>query len=275
MVNNASTDGSREIAATHPSRPKVVDLPSNAGYAGAIAAVLPSIDTPYMAWLNDDAVPAANWLSLLCAAVSRSADTGAASAQLVYSGTTDSQSVGVGLTSRGYGFDLIGLADGGVFGFCGAASVVRTSALRAVGGVPAEFFCYYEDTDTSWRLRLAGFDIVAVPEARVEHAHGASASLGSRDFHRWNERNRLLMLLRCAPLAVFLREFGRFVLRTLLLTRRRAQEAPNFDPRLRTRVVLELVRLLPRTLLARCSISAASTRSRRAVWRQWRGHPPT
>ena len=69
-----------------------------------------------------------------------------------------------------------------------------------MGGVPAGFFCYYEDTDTAWRLRLAGWDVLAVPGARVRPTGTGRAPGRARwRFHRWNERNRLLMLLRCAP----------------------------------------------------------------------------
>ena len=47
-------------------------------------------------------------------------------------------------------------------------------AARAVGGFPARFFLYYEDTDLSWRLRLAGWDIRYEPAAVVHHAHSAT-----------------------------------------------------------------------------------------------------
>jgi hypothetical protein len=46
------------------------------------------------------------------------------------------------------------------FGFCGGAALLRTDALRRLDGVPGSLFCYYEDTDTSWRLRLAGYQVV-------------------------------------------------------------------------------------------------------------------
>jgi hypothetical protein len=132
-------------------------------------------------------------------------------------------SLGVGLTADGHGRDLVDPATP-VFGFCGGAVLLRTEAVRRAGGVPARFFCYYEDTDTAWRLRLTGHTIVSVPDARVVHRHGASTRLGSRQFHLWNERNRLAMLIRCAPAPLAAREVARFAALTALLPLRQLRQ---------------------------------------------------
>lgn len=267
VVDNASDDGSADVVVAHPSRPEMLRLPRNTGYAGGLAAALSDVDTRYVAWLNDDAVPEPHWLALLEDALGADDSVAAASARLVLDdGST--QSVGVGLTSIGYGYDV---TDGDAFGFCGGAALLRADALRAVGGVPAEFFCYYEDTDTSWRLRLAGLDVVAVPDARVLHAHGASTQLGSRQFHHWNERNRLLMLLRCAPATVAMRELARFAATTALLPLRRGNpRGENFRVRLRLRVLADVAAGLPRALRARRRVGAAAA-TRWDVWRSWAG----
>jgi GT2 family glycosyltransferase len=225
VVDNASTDGTAAVLATRPvraARPvRVVRLRRNAGYAGALAAVLPGVDTPYVAWLNDDAEPEPGWLAALESTLDGHPDVAAAGSVLLDGGGAV-QSAGVRLTPLGEGADVIDVpAPGEVFGFCGGAALLRTGALRAAGGVPAGFFCYYEDTDTSWRLRLAGHRIVTAPGARVRHRHGASSEPGSGRFHRWNERNRLLMLLRCAPAGVALRELARFTAITAALPVRR------------------------------------------------------
>ncbi|ANZ42860.1 glycosyl transferase [Lentzea guizhouensis] len=266
IVDNASDDGTAALISGH----EVVRLPSNRGYAGGLAAVLASVGTPYVAWLNDDAVPDPSWLAELERALA--GDPGAAAATssiLLTDGST--QSVGVALTADGHGKDVV-LAGREVFGFCGGAALLRTDVLRAVGGVPASFFCYYEDTDTAWRLRLAGHRVISVGPARVRHRHGASTRPGSRLFHRWNERNRLLMLLRCAPLVVALSQLGRFAVLTALLPMRgNVPDAANFRVGLRVQVLAEVVLRLPVTLWQRVRIGARSTVPRRAVWRDWSG----
>ena len=50
----------------------------------------------------------------------------------------------------------------------GGAADVR---LRDVGLFDEDFFLYYEDSDLSWRLRLAGHRVGHCPEAVVEHVH--------------------------------------------------------------------------------------------------------
>ncbi|HEX6345125.1 glycosyltransferase family 2 protein [Umezawaea sp.] len=270
VVDNASDDGTAELLAAHPSRPDVVRLPRNLGYAGGLAAVLDRVGTPYVAWLNDDAAPDPRWLSSLEEALDGDPRVAAATSSMVLAdGAT--QSVGVALTADGHGVDVV-LAGREVFGFCGGAALLRTDVLRRVGGVPAAFFCYYEDTDTAWRLRLAGYRVVSVGPARVRHRHGASTRPGSAPFHRWNERNRLLMLLRCAPAAVALREVARFAATTALLPFRSAvPDAANFRVGLRLRVLAEVLLRTPSALVARAGIGRRSTVSRGDVWRTWAG----
>ncbi|SDH57649.1 Glycosyltransferase, GT2 family [Actinokineospora alba] len=260
VVDNASDDGTADVLARHPSKPEIRRLPVNVGYAGALAAVEP--ETEFVAWLNDDAAPRPDWLARMEDALDADQGVAAASARLL-SPTGEVQSVGVRLTADGHGADAV---TGPVFGFCGGAALLRTAALTAVGGVPGDFFCYYEDTDTSWRLRLAGWSIVPV-EADVTHLHGASTAPGSAQFHLWNERNRLLTLLRCAPLGVALTQLARFALLTAVLpTRRNVGPEHNFRVGLRLRVLAQVAARLPRTVIARYKIDTdRATRSR--VWR--------
>ena len=270
MVDNASDDGTAALLAAHSSHPQVVRLPRNAGYAGALAAALEKVGTPLMAWLNDDAEPSPDWLATLEDALEK-APLAAASTSLLVRPDGTTQSAGVRLTADGHGADVTEPA-GEVFGFCGGAALLRAEALRDVGGVPARFFCYYEDTDTAWRLRLAGWDVVAVPGARVRHAHGVSSELGSALFHRWNERNRLLMLLRCAPLDVAVRQLVKFAVLTAVLPLRPGRpEAANFRLGLRCHVLAEVAVRLPATLAARRRIGRRAALGRGAVWEAWAG----
>jgi GT2 family glycosyltransferase len=270
VLDNASDDGTADLLAAHPSRPRVLRLSRNRGYAGGIAAALPHIRTPFVAWLNDDAAPSPDWLGALEDALDD--DPRAAAAGAVLTGADGRlQSAGVVLTSDGHGADLTTRGPG-AFGFCGGAALLRTDALTAVGGVPAGFFCYYEDTDTAWRLRLAGWRILTVAGAVAEHAHGASSQPGSFGFHRWNERNRLLMLLRCAPGVVAVRELVRFAVITALLpVRRSVPDAPNFRVPLRMLVLLEILTHSPAALAARWRIGRRSTERRSVIWRTWAG----
>lgn len=270
VVDNASDDGTAALLAAHPSRPQVIRLPRNTGYAGALAVALRKVETPLMAWLNDDAEPEPHWLATLEDTLEK-APLAAAATSLLVSLDGRTQSTGVRLTADGHGADLTE-PTGEVFGFCGGAALLRTDALSAVHGVPASFFCYYEDTDTAWRLRLAGWDVVAAPDARVKHAHGVSSKPGSPEFHRWNERNRLLMLLRCAPRDVAVKQLVKFAALTAVLPLRPGRpSAANFRFGLRCRVLAEVAARLPATLTARRAIGRRAALGRGAVWEAWAG----
>src|SRR4051812_2432626 len=120
-------------------------------------------------------------------------------------------------------------------------------ALRQGGGFPEPFFLYYEDTDTSWRLRLAGWSIRYSPDAVVPHRHAASSDPGSRRFAYVTERNRLLMHVRCAPLARAAVVWWRFLLTTGSVTVRRltGSRPPAYQqrPGLRLQVLAGALRL--------------------------------
>jgi hypothetical protein len=268
VLDNASDDGTAELI----SGQRVLRLPRNRGYAGGLAAALPQVKTQLMAWLNDDAAPEPGWLAALEDALD--ADPRAAAAGGVLTDLAGViSSAGVALTADGYGVDLREPTET-TFGFCGGSVLLRRGALTGAGGVPGGFFCYYEDTDTAWRLRLAGWRVVVVPAAVATHLHGASTRPGSFRFHRWNERNRLLMLLRCAPARVAIREIARFAAITVALPIRRlgnrkVPDAVNFTMRLRLLVLAEVVAGLP--VVARAAIGRRSTVARSVVWRAWAG----
>lgn len=102
-----------------------------------------------------------------------------------------------------------------VFAWCGGAVLLKKEYLDTVGGFDERFFLYYEDTDLSWRGRLQGWRYVYEPRAVVRHRHAQSSGVGSPLFRFHTERNRLLMLAKCAPALVAWRaglgEFKRFL----------------------------------------------------------------
>jgi GT2 family glycosyltransferase len=89
-----------------------------------------------------------------------------------------------------------------VWGWCGAAVLLRSSMLREVGIFDERLFMYYEDTDLSWRGSRAGWRYRYVPASVVRHAHAKSSGEGSAMFDHYNQRNRLVVVWRHAPVTV-------------------------------------------------------------------------
>ncbi len=284
VVDNASADGTAALLADRYPEARVLRLPANTGFAGGVAAGLAAVDTPYVALLNDDAAPDPGWLAALLGALAADPRVAAVTSRLLLAGTDPPRlnNAGVAVGPDGYGRDIgLGEPDGPpfdqpaeVFGFSGGAAALRTEAVRGVGGFPARFFLYYEDTDTAWRLRLAGWRVRYEPSALIRHLHSATTDQRSASFAFHNERNRLLMLTRCAPAGLALRQLLRFPLTTASLAVKRAARRPlpaghQFRLRLRLRVLGSYLRLLPWALAERRRIGALATVDRRALAARW------
>lgn len=145
-----------------------------------------------------------------------------------------------------------------VFAWCGGAVLLSTRYLRDVGIFDDRYFLYYEDTDLSWRGRLAGWRYLYVPQSVVRHVHAASSKEGSPLFTHFVERNRFTTLARNAPwpvvadaVRVFVRDTFVMLWRDVVVRLvRRGQPSPDLVVR-RLRAFGAFVVMLPRTLVTR------------------------
>ncbi|WP_371862921.1 glycosyltransferase family 2 protein [Cellulomonas aerilata] len=302
VVDNASTDGTADLVEQTYPQVRVVRGDVNRGFAGGNNVALREVATPFVILLNNDAVPGPDAVAALVRALRAApADVAALTATVLLADrfrppTADDpaadlvhgpdgtwvrdprgpvtlvNSTGNVLRTDGYGVDRGWLADAArhrpepdVFGFCGAAAILRTSALADVGLFDEDFFLYYEDSDLSWRLRLAGHRVQHCAAAVVHHVHAASTGEGSPLFRFHDGRNRLLMLTKDATAARAARAVGRYVLTTASIAVRRSQ--PWDHVLLRGRVLGSYARLLPAALRRRRAIGRAARVPRREVER--------
>jgi N-acetylglucosaminyl-diphospho-decaprenol L-rhamnosyltransferase len=225
VVDNASTDGSAAAASrAHPTI-TVMHSPTNAGFPANNLALHDLGDVAYVALVNNDAYVDSGWLAPLVAALAADASLGAASAMVLFAQTSAPtiNNAGVEVLRNGYGRDRgFGSTDlasfsveADVFGWCGAAVLLRPAYLADVGLLDARFFLYYEDTDLSWRGQLRGWRYRFVPQSTVRHDHSASTGSGSPVQLFYTERNRLLMLVKNAPASLAFRAVVRFPLSAL------------------------------------------------------------
>lgn len=285
VVDNASTDGTGDMVRAQFPHAHLLSLATNIGFAGGMSAALSQINSRYIALLNNDAQADRHWLEASLAQLA-SDDVAAVTAKLLLQSEPGTaapiNNAGVLLLPTGYGADRgLGEPDTGrfsepaeVFGFSGGGAVLRTLAVKAVGGFDPSYFLYYEDTDLSWRLRLAGWQIRYCPEAIVHHLHAASSDPESELFAFHTERNRLLTLYRNAPLWFAFTCTARFALTTGSLAvkhwlRMGVPPAQIFLPQLRLRVLGAVVRRLPATIAKRLHTRARVPRQ--TVLEQWRG----
>jgi GT2 family glycosyltransferase len=282
VVDNASVDGTAQLLARDYPEVQVLRLEANTGFAGGLAAALDVIDTPYLALLNNDAVARPGWLAALSAGLAADPRCAAVTSRILLAGSGRINNAGGALSRLANGYDRgLGEPDGPPFdrpvevaALCGGAALLRTAAVRAVGGVPAEYFLYYEDTDLSWRLRRAGHRIRYCPDAVVDHLHSASSDPESAFFAYYNQRNQLLTVVRNAPLGLVLACFARFSAVTALDALRRLARVPSPEqqhrPGRRVRVLAGALAGLPAALRGRRA-NAGFPVSRGEFARSWLG----
>ena len=247
VVDNASTDGTRELLAERYPTVRMLALAHNRGFAGGVAAATADllagpVQDPalpeFVALLNNDARFEPDAVRLLVAAADAAEAAGervgAVTATVLLAerdpeGRVLVNSTGNVLTPAGaaadrdYGVPLDEVRpEREVFGFNGGASLLRVAALRDVGGFDASLFLYYEDTDVSWSMREHGWIIIHEHAARAHHRHMASTGGGtSATFRFYNTRNSLLVVRRHAGSAAATRSLLRQAAGALLHTVRR------------------------------------------------------
>ncbi len=107
-----------------------------------------------------------------------------------------------------------------VVAWCGGTVLLRRRYLDDVGLLDERLFLYYEDLELSLRGAEEGWRYRYVPSSVVRHVHSATSVEGSALADHYNERNRLLVLVRHAPRSVVARAILRYVLVTASYARR-------------------------------------------------------
>lgn len=78
------------------------------------------------------------------------------------------------------------------FAVCGAALFIRKADFDAVGGFDEAFFCYQEDVDFGFRLRLMRNRALQIPSAVVYHVGSHSTGGHQSDFSVYHGRRNLV-----------------------------------------------------------------------------------
>lgn len=198
--DNGSIDGSAEKAASLPGV-TVRMLGMNWGFAGGNNRAFFECDTEFVALLNPDAFPDPDWLEKLLAAARAHPDIAAfgcrqmvEGAEGVVDGLGDVYHFSGRVRRRGHmrvlkSSDLVPCE---IFSPCAGAALYRRDALIKVGGFDEDYFCYVEDVDLGFRLRLAGYRAMYVPDAVVHHVGSATTGGQHSDFSVYHGHRNLV-----------------------------------------------------------------------------------
>ena len=213
VVDNHSSDGSAERIAAEFPEVQLIQLTENTGFAaGNNFALKQEPLAEWVALLNPDAFPRPDWLARMLAAADSNPDFDTFGSRLC------SDSEGVTLDGIGDTYHVSGLVwrEGhgrpaanqyieaqSIFSPCAAAAMYRSRCLVEVGGFDEELFCYVEDVDLGFRLRLAGYRSLYVSDAVVHHL-GSGVVGAYSDFQIYHgHRNLIWVYIKDMPGLLF------------------------------------------------------------------------
>ena len=279
VVDNASTDGSLAAALRLHPRVEVIRLDANTGFAAANnRAVAACGDCDLIALLNPDAFAAPSWLARLAESAERHPGHASFASRILMAGDDRL------LDGAGDVYHVSGLAWRAghgtpappadvareVFAPCAAAALYRREAFIDAGGFDERYFCYLEDVDLGFRLRLRGHGCLYVPEAVVRHVGSGTTGRGS-DFSTYHgHRNLVWTFVKDMPASLLVRALPQHLLLNLA-------SAAWFAARGRARVILrskwDALRALPAVLVERRRVQgrrvAPAADLRRAMASGW------
>lgn len=212
VLDNASSDGSIETVMSFENV-SLKRSDTNLGFAAGNNRIIAECDSEFVALLNPDAFPEPDWLENLLKAASIHPEVAAfGSRQLDQSNPEYLDGIGdnyhmSGLVWRqqhGLKQQSADLEQREIFSPCAAAALYRRQAVMDVGGFDEGYFCYIEDVDLGFRLRLAGQFAMYVPDAVVHHVGSASTGGQHSDFAVYHgHRNLVWTYIKNMPGVLF------------------------------------------------------------------------
>jgi GT2 family glycosyltransferase len=188
VVDNASTDNTRQILDRFGDRIRVVCNSRNVGFASAQNQAIKSSESEWVLALNPDVLLIPSFLEKLVEAGEIDSKVGTVCGKLLSIGPDFKiydqpriDSTGIYFTPEGRHFDRgWGVSDEGqfesmeyVFGASAAAALYRRKMIEDVsdadGFFDPDFFAYREDADVAWRAQLLGWRALYAPSAAAYH----------------------------------------------------------------------------------------------------------
>ncbi len=209
VVDNGSSDGSRELVQKSYPEVHLIALPENRGFCGAVNEGIIHSDAQYVLLLNNDTEAEPGFVRAMYEEIEVRKRAFSCSAKILqYHDRTKMDDAGNYYNALGWAY-----ARGKdrpeekynkscrIFSSCGAAVIYRRSILDQIGIFDEEHFAYLEDLDLGYRARIAGYENWYIPAARVYHI--GSATTGSRynEFKiRYSSRNNIYLIYKNMPI---------------------------------------------------------------------------
>jgi GT2 family glycosyltransferase len=214
VVDDCSTDGTREFLQQEHPDVVVLSTPVNSGFAVAVNTGLKAARGTWISVINNDVVLDEQWLHAARRHFSREKAGAIASRIVRFDRPEEVESAGDEYTVAGIPLQYGNCRWGDVaaesrvcFSACGASAFYRRQALEDVGLFYEHLGAYYEDVELGFRLNLRGWDCVYEPLSVCPHRGSASYGRGSfrQKFHAG--RNSEIVFYTCMPRRLLARYF--------------------------------------------------------------------
>ena len=203
FVDNASTDDSLAYVKSSFPQVKIITSQENLGFAAGNNLAMEKVlaqNFDYLLLINQDTVSQPDFLNKLVKVAEGDKKIAAVQPRLMLHPEKDKiNSLGNAIHYLGFGFSLGGyqpfkgdLKPLEVAYASGAALLIKSEVLKQIALFDPDFFMYHEDLDLGWRMRMAGYKIMVVPDAVVYHKYEFSRSI--RKYY-YMERNRYICIL--------------------------------------------------------------------------------
>ncbi|MCZ2100246.1 MAG: bifunctional riboflavin kinase/FAD synthetase [Chitinophagales bacterium] len=212
VIDNHSEDLSIDFVREWYPEIKTVELSKNYGFAEGYNKGLKDIDSEYIVIINSDVQVTENWLDSIIDAMNADKTIGAIQpgiksmedkSRFEYAGAAGGFMDALGYPfCRGRIFDTIEKDEGQykdaleVFWASGAAMVVRNKLFKEIGGFDGAFFAHQEEIDLCWKIKMAGYSILCMPQSTVYHEGGSTLEYNNPRKDFLNFRNNLYLLTK-------------------------------------------------------------------------------
>ena len=215
VVDNCSTDNSVEVMKTEFPDIRLIVNKQNFGFAGGYNEAIKKIDTDILVLINSDIKVESGWLEPVLQEMEQHPEVAIAQPKILslenpkqfeYAGAAGGYIDRLGYPfCRGRIFTTVE-EDWGqyeeqtdIFWASGAAFFIRKKIFDHFEGFDESYFAHMEEIDLCWRVKRAGYRVIAVPSAQVYHLGGGTLSYGSERKTFLNVRNSLFTILKNEP----------------------------------------------------------------------------
>ena len=215
IADNGSTDDSLGFLQDHYPDLEVIDLQHNFGFAEGYNRALRRVRASYYVLLNSDIEVTPGWIEPIIELMERDHLIAAAQPKILsYANRHQFEYAGASggwLDHLGYPFcrgRILACTENDegqydqpaeIFWATGAAFFVRATLFHNIGGFDGSYFAHAEEIDLCWRMKTAGYKVVAYPKSIVYHVGGGTLEYYNPFKTYLNFRNTLYTITKNEP----------------------------------------------------------------------------